>query len=76
MQWKPVGQLNGKTVWRNQNGQLAIEREFERLCELSAQELAQWEEQGTAVTERNPLNERRLPDAPEPTRRNKSVQSI
>ncbi len=40
--WTKVGALEGKPVWRHADGRLAVERDFEVLCELSPAERRRW----------------------------------
>lgn len=47
-QWHKRGELNRLPIWESDEGELAIERDFELLCELTPEELAQWRDQQRA----------------------------
>ena len=49
-QWTQIGELNGRPIYQSEDGRLAIERAFEILCELSAEEFESWNKQA----EKNP----------------------
>lgn len=44
-QWTQIGELNGRPIYQSEDGRLAIERAFEILCELSAEEFESWNQQ-------------------------------
>lgn len=49
-QWRKVGETAaGLPIWQHDDSTLAVERDFERLCELTPAEVAQLEAQGDAA---------------------------
>lgn len=50
-QWRKVDNLDGLAIWLGRDGSLAIERDFERLCELTKAEMTQFKEKKNARAE-------------------------